>query len=144
MSDLNIDDFYADAARILLRLYALFPRKDIIFVEDIIGPEEPDDFGLLSKRHNACYATMLWLAEEGYLRYIDNIREEALDQAVLSHKAFIALSSFDVRSDQEQTEQQLPGAIKQQQKAMANRIKLALKSKSSEAVKREISKLLRL
>lgn len=144
MSELNIEDFYADTARILLRLYGLFPRKDVIFVEDIIGLEEPDEFGLHSKRHNACYATMLWLAEEGYLRYIDNIREEALDQAVLSHKAFIALSSFDVQIDQQGAIKQLPAAISQQQQIMANRIKLSLQSKSSEAVKREVRKLLRL
>jgi hypothetical protein len=49
--DLQIDDFYRDAAAGLLMLYQAFPRKITLYVEDLIGHEEPDEFGLPSKRH---------------------------------------------------------------------------------------------
>jgi hypothetical protein len=96
MADLHIDDFYRDVAKIFLRLYAVFPRKTVLYVEDISGPDEPDEFGLHHPRFQACFSTMVWLAEHGYLNFDDNIRQEALDQAVLSQKAFLLLSS---RSD---------------------------------------------
>lgn len=63
--DLQIDDFYKDAASGLLMLYQAFPRKLALYVEDLIGREEPDEFGLPSKRHQACLGALLWLAEEG-------------------------------------------------------------------------------
>lgn len=44
--DLQIDDFYKDAASGLLMLYQAFPRKLALYVEDLIGREEPDEFGL--------------------------------------------------------------------------------------------------
>lgn len=95
MSDIHIDDFYKDAAKVLLQLYAAFPKKSTILVEDIAGPDEPDDFGLPCNRHQACFGAMLWLANAGYLDYVDTIRQEAIDQAVLSHKAFTLLTSSD-------------------------------------------------
>ncbi|MET1081262.1 MAG: hypothetical protein ABWY06_24925 [Pseudomonas sp.] len=90
--DLQIDDFYKDAASGLLTLYQAFPRRIGLYVEDLIGLEEPDEFGLPSKRHQSCLGALLWLAEEGYLRYESTIRYEALDQAVLSEKGFLRLS----------------------------------------------------
>ena len=98
MTDLHIDDFYKDAAAILLRLYALFPRKQILFVDDIYKSnggkaDEPDEFGLPSPRHLSCFSAMVWLGEEGFLRYEAPIRQEALDQAVLTEKGFLLLSS---------------------------------------------------
>src|SRR5690606_40107964 len=67
--DLQIEDFYKDAAGGLLMLYQAFPRKVPLYVEDLIGREEPDEFGLPSKRHQSCLGALLWLAEEGYLRF---------------------------------------------------------------------------
>ena len=93
MTDLHIDDFYRDVAKIFLRLYAIFPRKTVLYVEDISGPDQPDEFGLHHPRFEACFSTMVWLAEHGYLNFDTNIRQEALDQAVLSQKAFLLLSS---------------------------------------------------
>ncbi len=63
--DLQIDDFYKDAAGGLLTLYQAFPRKIALYVEDLIGREEPDEFGLPSTRHQSCLGALLWLAEEG-------------------------------------------------------------------------------
>jgi hypothetical protein len=93
MADIHIDDFYRDVAAIFVRLYALFPRKSTLYVDDISGPDEPDEFGLHHPRFEACFSTMVWLAEHGYLNFEDNIRQEALDQVVLSRKAFLLLSS---------------------------------------------------
>ena len=90
--DLQIDDFYKDAAAGMLQLYQVFPRKMALYVEDLIGREEPDEFGLPSKRHESCLGTLLWLAEEGYLRFDSTIAYDALDQAVLSEKGFLRLS----------------------------------------------------
>jgi hypothetical protein len=90
--DLQIDDFYKDAAGGLLLLYQAFPRKLALYVEDLIGREEPDEFGLPSKRHQACLGALLWLAEEGYLRFESTIAYDALDQAVLTEKGFLRLS----------------------------------------------------
>ncbi|AXS82233.1 MULTISPECIES: hypothetical protein [Marinobacter] len=93
MADLHVEEFYKDAAIALVQLYGAFPRRINLFVEDIAGPDEPDEFGLHSKRHMACFGALLWLAEEGLLRYVDTIRQEALDQAVLTRGAFIRLSA---------------------------------------------------
>lgn len=93
MSDLHINDFYKDAGKILLQLYKNFPKKATVLVEDIAGPDSPDDFGLASERHQACFGAMLWLAEAGYLQYAETIRQEAIDQAILTHKAFTLLTA---------------------------------------------------
>jgi hypothetical protein len=93
MSDLHIDDFYRDAAKILATLYGQFPRKMTLYVEDICGPDTPDEFGLHSPRHQACFHTMMWLGSSDYLSYEQAVRQEALDQVVLSHRGFLLLSS---------------------------------------------------
>lgn len=93
MADLHIDDFYRDCALILLRLYSSFPRKTILYVDDVCGPDTPDEFGLHSERHQACFSAMVWLSEAGYVAFTETIREEALDQAVLTQRGFLLLSS---------------------------------------------------
>jgi hypothetical protein len=93
MADIHITDFYRDAAKALNVIYSSFPRQITVFVEDISGPDTPDEFGLHSPRHQACFATLLWLAAEGYIRYQDTIRQEAIDQVTLTHKGFILLST---------------------------------------------------
>lgn len=93
MHDLNIVDFYKDTAIALASLYKRFPIKSALYIEDICGPDEPDDFGLHSPRYNACFSAMIWLAEEHYLRFSDTIQQEALDECVLSQEAFLLLSS---------------------------------------------------
>lgn len=92
MADLHIEDFFKDAANILHQLYLNFPKKSSVFVEDIAGEDTPDEYGLHSPRHQACFGCMLWLQEEGYLRFEDTIRQDAIDQAVLTHKSFALLS----------------------------------------------------
>lgn len=94
IDDLHIEDFCKDTAKILLALYKRFPQKSTLYVEDISGPDSPDEFGLHSPRFNACFNTMLWLAENNYLSYEQTIKQEALESVVLSHRAFTFLSSW--------------------------------------------------
>ncbi len=93
MRDTHINNFYRDAGLVLQKLYRAFPRKIAIYVEDISGPDEPDEYGLHSSRYLACLSTMLWLGEQDYLSYESTIRQEAIDQAVLTHKGFTLLSA---------------------------------------------------
>ena len=92
MADLNIDDFFKDAAKALNILYRAFPRKITLYVDDIVGIHEPDEFGMPNDRHMACLSALLWLGDEGYLRFEESIRHEALDQAVLTGQCFTLLS----------------------------------------------------
>jgi hypothetical protein len=94
VADLHIEEFYQDLAKILLQLHSYFPRKSQVYVEDISGPDYPDEYGLHSARHQSCFSAMLWLAEEGFIRFEDTIRQEAIDQAVLTQKTFIRLNKL--------------------------------------------------
>lgn len=140
MADLHIDDFFRDTAVTLLHLYALFPRAETVFVEDIAGPEETDEFGLHSKRHLGALAAMIWLGDEGYLRHQGPIRQEALDQVVLTAQGFLALNKSPLKPrpvdathrsrsllDEQQTNlYQLRDAVKRKESAMIRRVMLDL------------------
>ena len=134
MTDINIDDFFKDGARALSQLYSVFPRRHSIFVEDICGADEPDEFGLHSARHMSCLGTLLWLGEEGYLRYEDVIRQEAVDQAVLSARCFTVLSRPILDSDCADIDQ-LPGSVRAERATRIHRIRQALKQKSSAQIR---------
>ena len=96
MSDLHIDDFCKDTAKIFLQLYKVFPQKSTLYVEDICGPDEPDEFGLHSPRFQSCFSTVIWLAEADYLSYSSPILQEAFEEIVLSHRGFTFLSSYEL------------------------------------------------
>ncbi|TGN41419.1 hypothetical protein [Marinobacter confluentis] len=134
MADIHIEEFYKDTAVTLVQLYGAFPRRVNLFVEDIAGPDDPDDFGLHSKRHMACFGALLWLAEEGFLRYVDTIRQEALDQAVLTRKAFIRLSAPAdpaIEPPPPEPDPNLPPAVRSDLSTHIHLIRDALKSGSS-------------
>ena len=137
--DLQIDEFYKDCAAGLLLLYQVFPQRTALYVEDLIRLEETDEFGLPSKRHLSCLGAMLWLADEGYLRFDSTIRYEALDQAVLSEKGFVRLSRAVPHALDQQTT--LPPAISRVQCTLAWQLREALSSGHSERVAR-LSRLL--
>ncbi|RJG08771.1 hypothetical protein D3879_23135 [Pseudomonas cavernicola] len=132
--DLQIDDFYKDAAAGLLQLYQAFPRKVGLYVEDLIGREEPDEFGLPSKRHQSCFGALLWLADEGYLRYESTIHHDALDQAVLSEKGFLRLSRGIPHALREG--ETLPPSVRRVHSTLAHQLGEALASRHSERVAR--------
>lgn len=150
MSGIHIDDFYADATHILVSLHSVFPRPVTIFAEDICGADEPDEYGVHSHRYQACFAAMVWLADEGFIRYADTIRQDAVDQAVLTGKCFAALiSPIDDASnasstDKHQTdnEQALPPSIKAQHATLIFSLQQALKSRSSTAIQTTFTSLL--
>ena len=128
MASLQIDEFNRDASRILVSLFDVFPRPVTVFAEDISGPDEPDEFGLHSKRHQACFAAMLWLAEEGYIRYTDVIGQDAIEQAVLPGTCFTALlKPQDVHIDSA-----LPKSVQIEQQATVYRLRLALEAHNSD------------
>ena len=111
MTDLHIDDFYRDAAKILVGLYHHFPRPTMLQAEDICGPDTPDEFGLHSPRHQACFQTMLWLAHTDYLKFEQTVRQEALDQVVLTHRGFLLLNA-PTQTDQTLAIHKLRGELK--------------------------------
>lgn len=138
MADIHVEEFYKDAAIALVQLYGAFPRRINLFVEDIAGPDAPDEFGLHSKRHMACFGALLWLSEEGLLRYIDTIRQEALDQAVLTRDAFIRLSApapqalaREFGAPEEGPASALPPSVKEDLSTHIHLIRTALRSGNS-------------
>ena len=130
MSGINIDDFCKDAARALLILYRAFPRPLTLFVEDLCGPDQPDEFGMHSDRHMACFAALLWLAEEGLLRYGDTIRQEAVDQVVLTGRCFTLLATPRPELGPPHAGE-LPEAIRLEQQTHAHRLEQAVAEGSS-------------
>lgn len=130
MADLHIEDFHQDVARILVALYNRFPQPAILFVSDLIGEHEPDAFGVPAPRQLACFSAMLWLAHEGFLRYADTIRQEGIDQACLSERAFVLLS----KPDSQQLDPELPASISRQRATLGQQLRDALNSGSSSAV----------
>lgn len=133
MADIHIDDFCRDAALTLLHLYSAFPRRTSLYVEDIAGPDEPDDVGLHSDRHMACLGTMLWLAEEGYIRYEAMVYQDGIDQAVLTGRSFTLLSSLsDVRYENPAPE--MPAAVAVEKMTLVEQIRAALRSGESRKV----------
>ncbi len=93
MADINIENFYRHIARILSILYASFPTKTPVFVDDVAGIDEPDEYGLHSPHYTAGFYALIWLGEEEFLRYSDSIHQDGIDQAILTHKAFLKLTA---------------------------------------------------
>ena len=130
MADLHIEDFHQDVARILVALYNRFPQPASLFVIDLIGEHEPDPFGVPAPRHSACFSAMLWLADEGFLRYTDTILHDAIDQACLTERAFTLLSAPDA----ERLQSHLPASVARQQASLAQRLRDALRSGASNEI----------
>jgi hypothetical protein len=141
MADIHIDDFYRDVAKIFMRLYAIFPRKTALYVEDISGPDNPDEFGLHHPRFEACFSTMVWLAENGYLQFQETIRQEALDQVVLSRKAFLILAS---RSELAEPVEHaaVPPSLMEASLSNITQLRAAVKEGSSSLIKQCVNQLL--
>lgn len=130
MTDLNVDEFCKDAARALLVLYRTFPRPHMLFVEDLCGADRVDEVGMHSDRHMACFSALLWLAEEGLLRYGDTIRQEAVDQAVLTGRCFTLLAA-PAPALEPSDAGDLPEAVRVERQTHAHRLERALAERSS-------------
>ena len=134
MADLNVLDFYKDTAKILLQLHRSFPRKAEVYVEDLIGADHVDDFGLHSKRHESCFGAMLWLSDEGYLRFQSTIRQEAIDQAVLTAKAVVLLGTINLELGGGTIQNDTPPFETNEHFTMVEHLRVALKSQSSDQI----------
>ena len=91
MLDVHIDDFFKDCAVILLHGFKHFPAKQTLYTEDVCGPDDADEFGLHSPRHLSAFGAIIWLKEEGYIRFSELDRQESVDEFVLTSKAFTRL-----------------------------------------------------
>ena len=133
MADLNVEDFFKDCARVLDVLYRSFPTPTTVYVEDISGSEDTDEFGMHSKRYLSCFSTLLWLEAEGFIRYHEPIRQEAVDQAVLSNRSFTLLSTPRTTTGSEPMSHsaQVPASIAAEQRAHVAHIRSALKERDS-------------
>jgi len=89
--DVHIDDFYKDCGAILLLGFRQFPRPQTLFIEDISGPDDVDEFGLHSPRHQAAFGAVLWLRDEEFIRFSAMDGQKSVDDFVLTSKAFSRL-----------------------------------------------------
>ncbi|MBS7325358.1 MAG: hypothetical protein KIG85_01890 [Thiopseudomonas sp.] len=128
--DLHIDDFYRDAAQGLVMLYQSFPRPLTLYMDDFVGILPPDEVGLPHPRQQQCLSTLLWLASEGYLRHHGTLGYTAVDQAELSEKAFVRLSSCLQPLSAELAS--LPASIRRVQGSLAQQLRQHLKAGDSE------------
>ena len=93
MFDIHIEEFFHDSFRVLTALYSAFPKKCNVFVEDIAGADQVDEYGLHSDRFQCCFGAMLWLEQEGFIRFESTLRQEAIDQAILTMKGLAMVST---------------------------------------------------
>jgi len=125
MIDVNIDDFYHDVAVTLLSLYQQFPQKISLYIEDICGPDEVDEFGLHSPRYLSCIAALTWLHDEGYIRYMDIIKQDTAESCTLTQKAFVKLVKPQLASDDNIS------SVERQQSTLAHQLYNAVQERSS-------------
>lgn len=143
IDDLHIDDFHKDVALTLVYLYDCFPRKMEVYIEDISGIDDIDDYGLHSNRHLACMSAIIWLAEEALIRYEALVKQESFGQSVLTKKSYILLSSLIKQElSAEEKESDIPESVLRSRHTRIAAIKNALKSKSSEQLKSVISEFI--
>jgi len=155
MADINVENFYKHIAKIFSILYATFPTKSPIYVDDVAGIDEPDEYGLHSPSYTAGFFAMIWLADEGYIRYSDTIRQDGVDQAALTHKAFLALTRIVDPIYTEAVPQDESGKVvnlvpienlspsmQEDQKLVINQLRQALRSGSSIAVTKVVQHIL--
>ena len=122
MLDVHIDEFFKDCAVILLHGFKSFPAKQILYVEDICGPDEVDEFGLHSPRHIAAFGAIVWLQEEGFIRFTDINRQESVDEFVLTSKAFTRLLHTENDSVTTRLAQRLEFALLQKNSTSLSRL----------------------
>ncbi len=142
MSEIHIDEFFHDATKVLVSLYSMFPRPVTLYAEDICGPDEPDEYGVHGARFQACFATLVWLGNEGYIEYADTIGHEAVDQAVLTGSCFASL--LTMTESITQADAALPESVARHQKTLIYQLQQALSSRSSEATRTVFERLLEL
>lgn len=127
MNDVNIDDFYHDIGVILLSLFQQFPRKVSLFIDDISGPDEMDEFGLHSSRYLCAMGALMWLHDEGYVRYLEIIKQESAEECTLTQKAFVKL----IRPNLTREQLSQANSIEKRESTLAFKMQKALREQSS-------------
>lgn len=90
----HIDEFYFITGEVLNTLYAGFPNRQLLLVEDLRGPIQWDITGLPDRKSKACFETLIWLVDCGLLTYRTlEPRDIGLEGAVLTQRAFVLLMS---------------------------------------------------
>lgn len=93
MNPLHIDDFYYVTAEVFCELYAAFPIRHLLLVEDITGPIKWDMTGLPDRKSRACFETLIWLSEHHLLSFRTiEPRDIGIEGAVLTQHAFVLLT----------------------------------------------------
>jgi hypothetical protein len=93
MTPRHIDDFYYITSEVFCELYTAFPVRHILLVEDLAGPIKWDMTGLPDRKSRACFETLIWLAEQDFLRYRTvEPQDIGIEGAVLTQKAFVLLT----------------------------------------------------
>ena len=131
MQDINIDDFYHDIASTLLTLYQQFPRKISLYIEDLCGPDEMDEFGLHSNRYLSCIGAVTWLFDEGYIRYKDISHLETAEECTLTKAALNKLlKPIHFTNSQSQVT-----SVEKQRSSLAQQLHLAIKEQNGMALR---------
>lgn len=93
MHPAHIDDFYYVTAEVLNTLYAAFPVRHLVLVEDITGPIRWDMTGLPDRKSRACFETLIWLADCDLIAFRTvEPRDLGIEGAWLTQKAFALLT----------------------------------------------------
>ena len=100
MTPAHIDDFYYVTSEVLCQLYAAFPVRHLLLVEDISGPIKWDMTGLPDRKSRACFETLIWLAEHDLMNFRTvEPRNVGIEGAVLTQKAFVLLTGAVTREE---------------------------------------------
>lgn len=159
MADINVENFYRHIAKVLHLLYTHFPTRAALYVDEVAGIDEPDEYGLHSPTYTAGFFAMLWLADEGFIKYADTIRQDGIDQAFLTHRAFLILTQptelmineFLQQSDQDssgkvvsiQSAEEISPSLQEEKKMVISQLRDALRSGSSIAINKVVDHILR-
>ena len=93
MKTIHIDEFYYTSCELLCKLYAAFPTRYLLLIEDITGPIQWDMTGQPDRKSRACFETVIWLAEHELLQFRSvEPRDIGVEGAVLTQKAFVLLT----------------------------------------------------
>ncbi len=93
MNPANIDDFYYNAAEVLCRLYAGFPVRNLLLVEEISGPIRWDMTGMPDRKSKATFEAIIWLSDHGLFDFRSvEPRDLGVEGAVLTQHAFVLLT----------------------------------------------------
>lgn len=103
MKTLHIDDFHDVSAETFMLLYAAFPVRHMLLVEDISGPIKWDMTGLPDRKSRATFETIIWLADHGLLNFRSvEPRDVGVEGAVLTQRAYVLLTGSIRWDDGEQ------------------------------------------